>query len=143
MSRAISSRSPTEWCFSSVPPELANVSQVLGFGRAGFLRKIAFPSAQILEWAGGEVEVVQECSAVDGTWGMKAQYYEIGRRYAQKLVRGFRDSEARLYVSDCPLSALRISREVGVRCMHPIEVLAMAYGIRPEGVEQGETESRA
>src|SRR3974390_1548120 len=31
--------------FSSVPPELANVSQVLGFGRADFLRKVAFPSA--------------------------------------------------------------------------------------------------
>jgi len=31
--------------FSSVPPELANVSQVLDLGRAGFLRKIAFPSA--------------------------------------------------------------------------------------------------
>ena len=31
--------------FSSVPPELANVSQVLAFGRADYLRKIAFPSA--------------------------------------------------------------------------------------------------
>jgi ABC-type nitrate/sulfonate/bicarbonate transport system permease component len=31
--------------FSSVPLELANVSQVLGFGRWDFLRKIAFPSA--------------------------------------------------------------------------------------------------
>ena len=31
--------------FSSVPLELTNVSQVLGFGRWDFLRKIAFPSA--------------------------------------------------------------------------------------------------
>jgi sulfonate transport system permease protein len=31
--------------FSSISPELINVSQVLGFGRRDFLRKIAFPSA--------------------------------------------------------------------------------------------------
>ena len=31
--------------FSSVPPELRNVSQVLGFGRPAFLLKIALPSA--------------------------------------------------------------------------------------------------
>ena len=31
--------------FSSISPELINVSQVLGFGRHDFLRKIAFPSA--------------------------------------------------------------------------------------------------
>ena len=41
-----------------------------------------------------EVEVVEQCSAVDGTWGMKAQYYEMGRRYAQKLVRGIEAIDA-------------------------------------------------
>ena len=42
-----------------------------------------------------EVEVVEQCSAVDGTWGMKAQHYEMGRRYAQKLVRGHRARSSR------------------------------------------------
>src|SRR5262249_45328481 len=74
-------------------------------------QKIAFPAVQILEATGAEVELVQQCSAVDGTWGMKAQYYHLGRKYAQKLLRDMRDAEAKLHVTDCPLSALRIQHE--------------------------------
>jgi glycerol-3-phosphate dehydrogenase subunit C len=100
-------------------------------------QKIAFPSVQILEALGAEVELVQECSAVDGTWGMKAQYYEQGRRYAQKLIRGMRESEADLFLTDCPLSALRISHETGKRCVHPIEAIAEALGLGAPAVPSG------
>jgi glycerol-3-phosphate dehydrogenase subunit C len=75
------------------------------------------------------VEVIQECSAVDGTWGMKAQYYELGRKYAQKLARSVESAEAAVVVTDCPLSGLRIGRENGVVVRHPVEALADAYGI--------------
>jgi len=92
-------------------------------------QKIAVPSVPLLQAAGADVEVVAECSAVDGTWGMKAQYYEQGRKYAQKLLRGMREAEPQLYVSDCPLSALRMNKELNIRTMHPIEALALAYGV--------------
>ena len=102
-------------------------------------QKIAFPSVQILESLGAEVELVQECSAVDGTWGMKSQYYDLGRRYALKMIRGMKESEADLFVTDCPLSALRITHETGKACMHPIEAVALALGIetKREGVPEG------
>jgi glycerol-3-phosphate dehydrogenase subunit C len=86
----------------------------------------------LLTAAGAEVEVVAECSAVDGTWGMKSQYYEQGRKYSQKLLRGMRDAAPELYVSDCPLSALRLNKELQIRTMHPIEALALAYGLLDE-----------
>ncbi len=101
-------------------------------------QKIAVPSAPLLEAAGADVEIVQECSAVDGTWGMKAQYYEQGRKYAQRLLRGMRDAEPDLYVSDCPLSALRLDKELGIRTMHPVEALAYAYGFGPDAVASKE-----
>jgi glycerol-3-phosphate dehydrogenase subunit C len=75
------------------------------------------------------VEVVEQCSAVDGTWGMKAQYYEMGRRYARRLTDGVAAARPDLVVSDCSLAALRIQKENGVKVMHPIESLAEAYGI--------------
>jgi glycerol-3-phosphate dehydrogenase subunit C len=102
-------------------------------------QKIAFPSVQILEAAGAEVELIQECSAVDGTWGMKAEYYESGRKYAQKLIRQMRDAEPELVASDCPLSALRLSKELNTQCRHPIELLALCYGFPLTGVQEGET----
>lgn len=100
-------------------------------------QKIAFPSVQIMEAAGAEVELIQECSAVDGTWGMKAQYYETGRKYAQRLIRQMKDAEPEMYASDCPLAGLRIAHEMNSTCRHPIELLAMAYGFGLEGVREG------
>jgi glycerol-3-phosphate dehydrogenase subunit C len=94
-------------------------------------QKIGTPGARILGLVPDtEVEVVEKCSAVDGTWGMKAQHYEMGRKYAQKLVRGINAAEPALVVTDCPLSALRIRKETEREALHPVEALARAYGLR-------------
>jgi glycerol-3-phosphate dehydrogenase subunit C len=96
-------------------------------------QKMGTPGARVLgSIPDTEVEIVEQCSAVDGTWGMKAQHYEMGRKYAQKLVRGIEGADAEMVVSDCPLAGLRITKENGVRVRHPAEALAIAYGI---GVE--------
>jgi glycerol-3-phosphate dehydrogenase subunit C len=93
-------------------------------------QKIGFPGARLLGLLPDtEVEVVEQCSAVDGTWGMKTQHYAMGRKYAQKLVRGVEAVEAALVVSDCPLSALRIQKENERPVIHPVEALARGYGI--------------
>ncbi len=79
-----------------------------------------------------EIEVVEQGSAVDGTWGMKAQHYEQGRRYAQKLVRGIESARPAVVVTDCALAARRILAENHTTPVHPVEALAEAYGIAPE-----------
>jgi glycerol-3-phosphate dehydrogenase subunit C len=95
-------------------------------------QKIGYPGLRVLGAVPDtEVEVVEQCSAVDGTWGMKAQHYEMGRRYAQKLTRGIAASEPELVVTDCALSARRILQENKREALHPIEALAKAYGVMP------------
>ena len=108
-----------------------------GFGKIAYhaachlrAQKIGTPGARILGLLPDtEVDIIAKCSAVDGTWGMKAQHYEMGRKYAQKLIRGLEDAEAKRVVTDCPLSGQRILKETGTRPMHPIELLAEAYGL--------------
>ena len=108
-----------------------------GFGRVAYhapchmrAQKFGAPGARLLGLLPGtQVEVIEQCSAVDGTWGMKAQYYEMGRRYARRLTEPITASKPELVVSDCSLAALRIQKESGVRVMHPIESLADAYGV--------------
>jgi glycerol-3-phosphate dehydrogenase subunit C len=108
-----------------------------GYGKVAYhaachlrAQKIGTPGARILGLLPDtEVDIVEKCSAVDGTWGMKAQYYELGRKYAQKLARGIENAEAKLVVTDCPLSALRIEKENAVKPLHPMEALAGAYGL--------------
>jgi glycerol-3-phosphate dehydrogenase subunit C len=95
-------------------------------------QKIAYPGMRILGLVPDtDVRLVEQCSAVDGTWGMKAAYYELGRKYAQKLVRQVEEETAvdGLVVTDCALSALRITKETRRRVLHPVEAVCEAYGL--------------
>jgi len=100
-------------------------------------QKIAYPGMRVLGLVPDtDVRLVEQCSAVDGTWGMKAEYYEMGRKYAQKLAgeiidddRSASDGAKPLVVSDCALASLRILRETGRRVLHPVEAMSEAYGL--------------
>jgi glycerol-3-phosphate dehydrogenase subunit C len=93
-------------------------------------QKIAYPGLRLLSLVPDtDVRMVEQCSAVDGTWGMKAKNYEMGRKYAQKLVHEIQDTEEATVVTDCPLSGLRIKKETGRTPVHPIEALQIAYGL--------------
>lgn len=108
-----------------------------GFGKIAYhaachlrAQKVGTPGARILGLLPDtEVDIVEKCSAVDGTWGMKTQHYEMGRKYAQKLKRGIENAEAKLVVTDCPLSARRIEAENEIAPLHPMEALAEGYGL--------------
>jgi glycerol-3-phosphate dehydrogenase subunit C len=93
------------------------------------------------------VEPIERCSAFDGTWGMKREYYELSRKYGKKLSRALEDAEATRLVSDCPLAGLNVTEDLGVTPAHPIEVLRDAYGLEPavppaENVWPGGSEAR-
>jgi glycerol-3-phosphate dehydrogenase subunit C len=95
-------------------------------------QKIAVPGARVLSaLPDTEVRIIERCSAVDGTWGMKAAFYAEGARYAQGLVREIREGREEgetAVVTDCSLAALRIKKENRLEARHPIELLAEAYG---------------
>ncbi|MCB9588695.1 MAG: hypothetical protein H6718_25015 [Polyangiaceae bacterium] len=104
----------------------------VGYHAACHLRaqKIGTPGARLLgKVPDTSVKVVQECSAVDGTWGMKAAYYEEGRKYAQRMTRGMEEGEYDLFVGDCNLAGQRLLGETGKPMVHPITALAWAYGL--------------
>ena len=94
-----------------------------------------------------QVEAVERCSAFDGTWGMKREYYELSRKYGKKLSRALADAEAVRLVSDCPLAGLNVTEDLGVTPAHPVEILRDAYGLAPalpavENVWPGGAEAR-
>lgn len=93
-------------------------------------QKIAVPGARLLGLLPDtDVRIVERCSAVDGTWGMKAAYYEEGRRYALRMAKAIENEEPALVVTDCSLAGLRILKENGRPALHPIQALAVAYGL--------------
>ncbi len=78
------------------------------------------------------VHLIEKCSAIDGTWGLKQQYYDLSLKVAEPLLREIRESQADLNVSDCPLAGLQIEQGTGRKPLHPIRVLERAYGLEEE-----------
>jgi len=76
------------------------------------------------------VDVIERCSAVDGTWGFKKEYFELSMKVAKPLFDAVRDG-APVTATDCPLAALQIGQGTGRKARHPIQILAEAYGLEP------------
>ena len=76
---------------------------------------------------GVEVVTVDACTAHDGTWAMKKEFFALSMKWGEKAFSGMREAGARVMATDCPLAAVQIQQATGVRPIHPIEVLARAY----------------
>ena len=92
-------------------------------------QNIGTKSADVLRAIpGATVDVVERCSAVDGTWGFKTEYFELSMKVAAPLFDAVK-SGAPTVATDCPLAALQIGQGTGVEPRHPIQILAQAYGL--------------
>jgi glycerol-3-phosphate dehydrogenase subunit C len=91
-------------------------------------QQIGFRSRDLMRTIpGAEVITVDACTAHDGTWAMKKEYFALSMKWGEKAFNGMRDAGARVMATDCPLSAIQIEQAIGTRPMHPLEVLARAY----------------
>ena len=79
-----------------------------------------------------KVELVEHCSAMDGTWGMKKQFFELSLKQAKKVFREVDQATPDTVCTDCPLSALQIEYGTKKKPVHPVEVLHRAYGFTNE-----------
>ena len=89
-------------------------------------------SADVLRLTGAEVETVERCSAVDGTWGMKKEYFQLSLKLADPLFKSIEAAQPDRVATDCPLAALQIHQGTGRAAEHPIRILASAYGLEEE-----------
>lgn len=85
---------------------------------------------QLLRLVSSNVVFVDKgCSGMDGTWGMKKEYFEASLKVARGLIQGMKDAQPATCVTDCGMSALQIRQGSGLRALHPYQVLAEAYGL--------------
>jgi Fe-S oxidoreductase len=91
-------------------------------------QNVGFPARAVLTAAGAEVDLVDACSGVDGTWGMQARFHEASLGVAKKMIERITASAPDHIATDCPLSALRIEEALGRKALHPIVLVRRAYG---------------
>jgi len=92
-------------------------------------QNLGYKSRDLLQLAGARVQVVERCSAVDGTWGMKREYHDLSVKLAQPLLKEVQEPAPEFIATDCPLSALRIKQGTGRDALHPVRIFAKAYGL--------------
>jgi Fe-S oxidoreductase len=99
-------------------------AQNIGFRSRDLMRSIP----------GAEVVTVDACTAHDGTWAMKKEFFELSMKWGERAFSGMRQAEAQVMATDCPLAAIQIEQAIGTRPLHPLEILERAY--RSDGFAQ-------
>jgi glycerol-3-phosphate dehydrogenase subunit C len=98
-------------------------------------QNIGFKSRELMECAGAQVEVIEQCSGHDGAWSAKTEFFQLSMKIAGKAMRAIEHTPADLVASDCPLAGLQLdqagaSAHTGGRStLHPIQIVRDAYGL--------------
>lgn len=92
-------------------------------------QNIGLKSRDLIKLTGAKVTVVAECSGIDGTWGYRAENYDISRQVAKKMAAGITKAGGDVVAGDCHLANGGIVQETGRQPVHPVSLLARAYGI--------------
>jgi Fe-S oxidoreductase len=95
-------------------------------------QNIGLKSRDLIKLTGAKVTVVAECSGVDGTWGLRAENIESSRGVAKKMANAIDRAGNDTVAGDCSLAHIAIVQETGKSPVHPVQLLARAYGIEEE-----------
>ncbi len=96
------------------------------------VQNIGYKSRDLLALTGAKVTMVEKCSGHDGTWSMKAEYFDESMKVGKKLFDPLMEVNADIIASDCALAGLQIKQGMKTPVLHPIEILRDAYGIPNE-----------
>ena len=95
------------------------------------VQNFGYRGRDLLKWAGGDVTLVDRCCGMDGTWGMKSEFFEESLKVAEKAAEKVQAAEPDAVSSDCPLACLQLRQKTGRRAFHPVRILAAAYAGEP------------
>ncbi|HYW05133.1 MAG TPA: heterodisulfide reductase-related iron-sulfur binding cluster [Gammaproteobacteria bacterium] len=77
-----------------------------------------------------KISPIARCSGHDGTYAVKAEFYETAQKIARPVVNKVRQAGPDHYTSDCPMAGDQIGHGVGQGAAeHPLRLLRTAYGI--------------
>jgi Fe-S oxidoreductase len=95
-------------------------------------QNIGLKSRDLIKLTGAKVTLVQQCSGIDGTWGLRAENAGISVSIAEKLADLIRKANGDVVAGDCHLANTAITEQTGEAPLHPMQLIARAYGIAEE-----------
>jgi len=95
-------------------------------------QNIGLKSRDLMKLTGAKIKLVQQCSGIDGMWGLRAENAHLSIPIAEKLGQMINDAQGDVVTGDCHLANTAINEQTGKQAVHPLQVVARAYGIQPE-----------
>jgi Fe-S oxidoreductase len=95
-------------------------------------QNIGLKSRDLMKLTGTRIQIASQCSGIDGMWGYRAENQPLQQKVIQGLKRTIEQQDAPLVVGDCHLANGGINDATGRQPIHPMELLARAYGIEAD-----------
>ena len=91
------------------------------------VQNFGYRGRDLLKWAGADVTLIDRCCGMDGTWGMKQEFFEESLKVADGAAKKVEAAQPDLVSSDCPLAGLQLKQKTGRQSFHPVKILRAAY----------------
>ncbi|MBV9016972.1 MAG: glycerol-3-phosphate dehydrogenase, partial [Alphaproteobacteria bacterium] len=95
---------------------------------------------------GAKVNVIERCSGHGGSWGVMKGNFETALKVGRPVMRQALRDPAAFLASECPLAGMHILQGMETlangealpnRALHPIELVARAYGLADRPASEG------
>jgi Fe-S oxidoreductase len=95
---------------------------------------IGAPAENLLRLVPGlrVTRVERGCSGIAGLWGVKHENYRASLRAGLGLINAVRNGPFQIGMTECSTCKMQMEHVATKPTLHPIKLLAMAYGLMPE-----------
>jgi glycerol-3-phosphate dehydrogenase subunit C len=92
-------------------------------------QSIGLASRDLMKLTGARIKLVQQCSGIDGLWGLRRENAELSILVGRALAAGLERTGGDVVAGDCHLANTAITELTGRIPHHPLQIVARAYGI--------------
>ena len=107
------------------------------------VQNIGFRGRELLKATGAELEMVDRCCGMDGTWGMKKEFFDASLGVAKKAFEDVKAAGDCTVVTDCPLAGIQLTQGTGKPAYHPAKILRACYRGEAPAIPRVEEKSEA
>lgn len=86
-------------------------------------------SRDLMRLTGAKITLVEQSSGIEGLWGLRSQNAELTKPLSIKLGELVNEAGGDVVAGDCHLANTVITQYTGNASVHPLQVVAQAYGI--------------
>jgi glycerol-3-phosphate dehydrogenase subunit C len=91
-----------------------------------------FRGRDLMKLTGAKVTLVRQCSGVETAWGYRSEHEDLSLPIARRLGEQIEAAGGEVVAGDCHFGNTAIREQTGRWAVHPLQVIARAYGLPEE-----------